>query len=153
VLSLAELTGKLDTTKIRVMEGDIPEGDWIFNGHGIVLVPQKPASECCCEKTTAPDKIVIQLEQKCRIIPRKAEEFGVLRQFASDMSPLAGTIAGITLLSQFSFGLLGAMTGFAAGHMLGRNIATFSCELDDGRKFDGMCDYKVYRRLVSLAHE
>ena len=158
MVSLAELTGRLDTTKIRVTDGDIPAGDWIFNGHGIVLVSKDKTAEGV-EKgkgidETAPkpeengsEKLVIQLQGKMKVIPRKAEEFGVLRQFASDMSPLAGAIGGASLLG----GPFGIMTGFAAGHMLGRNIASFTCELDDGRKFNALADFKIFRRLQSIA--
>lgn len=146
MVSLAELTGRLDTTKVRVTDGDIPSGDWIFNGHGIVLTP--PKSNGNKDEKAVAEKVVVTLDGQMRLIPRKAEEFGPLRQFASDMSPLAGTIAGVTLMS----GFFGAMTGFAAGQMLGRNIATFTCELDDGRKFNAMADYKIFRRLQKLAH-
>lgn len=141
MVSLAELTGKLDTTKVRVTDGDIPSGDWIFNGQAIVLVPKEK------DANGNIDKVVIPLDGKCRVIPRKAEEFGPLRQFASDMTPLAGTIAGMFV----PVPMLGPMTGFAAGKMIGRNIATFSCELDDGRKFNAMADYKIFRRLQGLA--
>lgn len=152
MVSLAELTSRLDTTKIRVTDGDIPAGDWIFNGQGIVLVARDKGIEKgkgTEEKNGAePEKVVIQLQGKVKVVPRKAEEFGVLRQFASDMSPLAGTIAGVTLFS----GLFGAMTGFAAGHMLGRNVASFTCELSDGRKFNAIADYKIFRRLQQLSN-
>jgi hypothetical protein len=131
----------LDTTKIRVTDGDIPSGDWIFNGQGIVLVPKETDSNGKVEK------VVITLDGHMRLTPRKAEEFGPLRQFASDMTPLAGTIAGASLLS----GLFGAMTGFAAGKMIARNVATFTCELDDGRKFNAMADYRIFKRLQSLS--
>ena len=39
----------------------------------------------------------------------------------------------------------------AAGKMIGRNVATFTCELDDGRKFNAMADYKIFRRLQQIA--
>jgi hypothetical protein len=156
VVSLAELTGKLDTTKIRVTDGDIPAGDWIFNGHGIVLVPKdaKDAKPDAAKKdpATEDEKIVIELDHKVRVTPRKAEEFGPLRQLASDMTPLAGTIGGVMLLGNF-IGPMGAMAGFAAGKTMGRNIATFTCELEDGRKFNAMCDYKIFRRLQGIAKE
>jgi len=131
----------LDTTKIRVTDGDIPAGDWIFNGHGIVLAPKQTDANGNTEK------VVISLDGKMRLTARKAEEFGPLRQLASDMTPLAGTIAGASLLS----GFFGAMTGFAAGKMIGRNVATFTCELDDGRKFNAMADYRIFKRLQSIS--
>jgi hypothetical protein len=149
VVSLAELTGKLDTTKIRVTDGDIPAGDWIFNGHGIVLVPkaEENGNYTADKDKAAVEKIVITLDGKVRVIPRKAEEFGPLRQFGSNLTPLAGTIAGLSL----PMGPFGAMLGFAAGKMVGRNVATFTCELDDGRKFNAMADYNIFRRLQRLA--
>jgi hypothetical protein len=151
VVSLAELTGKLDTTRVRVTDGDIPAGDWIFNGQGLVLTPAKTNGGSCSKEKEQGEKVIVHLAGKMRLIPRKAEEFGPLRQFASDMSPLAGTVAGVTLLGGI-VGAMGAMTGFAAGQMLGRNIATFTCELDDGRKFNAMADYKIFRRLQGLSH-
>ena len=132
--------GKLDTTKIRVTEGDLEKGDWIFNGQGMVFSSK--------EKDAVNSHIVIPLTGKFRVIPKKAEEFGVLRQFGSDMSPLMGAIAGVTVMN----GLFGVMTGFAAGSMLGRNVATFTCLLDDGRSFDGVADYRIFRRLQEIAH-
>lgn len=153
---LNELTGKLDPTKVRVTQGDIPAGDWIFNGHGIVFTP-KPANGAAKdatkeqaatgEKPPEPEKIVISLKDKVKITPVKAEEFGVIRQFGADMSPLAGAVAGVTLFN----GFFGLMTGFAAGSILGRNLATFSCELDDGRRFMALADYKIYKRLLDIA--
>jgi hypothetical protein len=138
---------------VRVTDGDIPAGDWIFNGQGIVLTPPKENGAACSKDKNKEqgEKLVVQLAGKMRLIPRKAEEFGPLRQLASDMSPLAGTVAGVTLLGGI-VGAMGAMTGFAAGNMLGRNIATFTCELDDGRKFNAMADYKIFRRLQGLSH-
>ena len=144
MVNLAELTGRLDTTKIRVTDGDVPTGDWIFNGHGMVFVQTKEKGKPDPEA----EKTIINLHGKMRLVPRKAEEFGPIRQFASDMTPLAGTIAGAVVLN----GLFGAMTGFAAGNMLARNVATFTCELDDGRKFNAMSDYKIFRRLQQIAH-
>jgi hypothetical protein len=35
--------------------------------------------------------------------------------------------------------------------LVGRNVATFTCELDDGRKFNAMADYNIFRRLQRLA--
>src|SRR5437660_216764 len=107
VVSLADLNAKLDTTKIRVIEGDIPTGDWIFNGQGMVFCP-KPV-----ENGETPEKVVVQLERKIKLTPRKAEEFGVLRQFASDMTPLGGAVAGASLLGPF-LGPFSVMAGFAA---------------------------------------
>ena len=132
--------GKLDTTKIRVIEGDLEKGDWIFNGQAMIFSPK--------EKDSSNGNVVVPLKDKFRVIPKKAEEFGVLRQFGSDMSPLAGAIAGVTLMN----GLFGVMTGFAAGSYLGRNVATFSCILDDGRSFEGVADYRIFRRLQDIAH-
>jgi len=149
VVFLSELTGKLDPTKIRVTQGDVPIGDWIFNGHGMVYTPKVTAEQKAekGEKADAPEKIVIALQDKVKVTPVKAEEFGIIRQFGADMSPLAGALAGVTLFN----GFFGMMTGFAAGSMLGRNLATFSCELDDGRRFMALADMKVYKRLLSIA--
>lgn len=155
----SELTAKLDPTKIRVTQGDIPTGDWIFNGQGMVYIPREtkepvtePASDGA-EATAAeqppkqPEKVVIQLQDKVRVTPVKAEEFGIIRQFGADMSPLAGAVAGATLFN----GFFGMMTGFAAGSLLGRNLATFSCELDDGRRFMALADIKVFKRIMQIA--
>lgn len=141
---LGELTAKLDPTKIRVTQGDIPTGDWIFNGHGMVYTPKNPADE----EGNTQEKIVITLENRVKVTPVKAEEFGIIRQFGADMSPLAGAVAGVMLTGG---GFFGMMTGFAAGTMLGRNLATFSCELDDGRRFMGMADIKIFKRLKSIS--
>ena len=143
---LSELTGKLDPTKIRVTQGDLPAGDWIFNGHGMVYTPKATADQKG-EKVEAPEKIVIVLQDRVQVTPVKAEEFGIIRQFGADMSPLAGALAGVTLFN----GFFGMMTGFAAGSMLGRNLATFSCELDDGRRFMALADMRVYKRLLAIA--
>jgi hypothetical protein len=63
------------------------------------------------------------------------------------MAPLAGAVAGATFFS----GIVGVMGGFAAGSMLGRHVATFACELDDGRKFNAAADYKIFKRLRDIA--
>lgn len=147
---LEQLTGKLDPTKVRVTQGDIPAGDWIFNGQGMVFTPkketpkEKPAEGA---EQPQPEKIVINLKDKVKVTPVKAEEFGIIRQFGADMSPLAGAVAGVTLFN----GFFGMMTGFAAGSMLGRNLATFSCELDDGRRFMALADIKIYKRIMDIA--
>lgn len=154
VVFLSELTAKLDPTKIRVTQGDLPTGDWIFNGKGMVYLPKSPADAPKPAPTngdenveaTVQEKIVVDL-QGVVLTPVKAEEFGIIRQFGADMSPLAGAVAGLTLFN----GFFGLMTGFAAGSMLGRNLATFSCELPDGRRFMALADYKVYKRLVEIA--
>lgn len=149
----SELTAKLDPTKIRVTQGDIPAGDWIFNGQGMVLTPPKVNAPKTAEATETPEdsaaeKVVIQLANKVIVTPVKAEEFGIIRQFGADMSPLAGAVAGAMLMPASFFGM---MTGFAAGTMLQRNLATFSCELDDGRRFMGIADIKVFKRLKQIA--
>jgi hypothetical protein len=143
IVVLGELTGKLDPTKIRVTQGDIPTGDWIFNRRGMVFLPKNPADE----NGEAQEKIVINLENKINVTPVKAEDFGVIRQFGADMSPLAGAVAGALT----GTGFFGLMTGFAAGTMLGRNLATFSCELEDGRRFMGIADIKIFKRLKSIS--
>lgn len=141
----SDLTAKLDPTKIRVTQGDIPAGDWIFNGHGMVYTPKVEGEQ---EKPEQVEKIVIHLLDKVNVVPVKAEEFGIIRQFGADMSPLAGAIAGAMLLPA---GFFGMMTGFAAGTMLQRNLATFSCELDDGRRFMGIADIRVFKRLRAIS--
>jgi hypothetical protein len=149
VVFLSELTSKLDPTKIRVTQGDIPTGDWIFNGQGMVYTPKNPNPNPNDEAGTPVEKIVINLQNKVIVTPVKAEEFGIIRQFGADMSPLAGAIAGVTLFN----GFFGMMTGFAAGTMLGRNLATFSCELDDGRRFMALADIKIFKRLMAIAKQ
>jgi hypothetical protein len=150
VAIFSDLTAKLDPTKIRVTQGDIPAGDWIFNGQGMILIPktETEAKESTDAPAEAKEKIVIQLQGKVNVTPVKAEDFGIIRQFGADMTPLAGAIAGAMLLPA---GFFGMMTGFAAGSMLGRNLATFSCELEDGRRFMGIADIKVFKRLRSIA--
>jgi hypothetical protein len=153
VAIFGELTAKLDPTKIRVTQGDIPAGDWIFNGHGMVYTPKTEKTEKVEsfdpeEKPVEVEKIVIQLQDKVNVTALKAEDFGIIRQFGADMSPLAGAIAGSMLIPA---GFFGIMTGFAAGSMLGRNLATFSCELDDGRRFMGIADIKVFKRLRAIS--
>jgi hypothetical protein len=146
-----DLTAKLDPTKIRVTQGDIPAGDWIFNGRGMVYIPKTEGEAAAGgeeKPAEAKEKIVIHLEDKVNVTPVKAEDFGIIRQFGADMTPLAGAIAGAMLLPA---GLFGMMTGFAAGSMLGRNLATFSCELDDGRRFMGIADIKVFKRLRKIS--
>lgn len=140
----SDLTAKLDPTKIRVTQGDVPAGDWIFNGHGMVYMPKVEGEE----KPEEIQKIVIHLQDKVCVVPVKAEEFGIIRQFGADMSPLAGAIAGLMLLPAGPFGM---MTGFAAGTMLQRNLATFSCELDDGRRFMAIADIRVFKRLRAIS--
>lgn len=149
MVSLAEICGKLDTTKIRVTEGDLPAGDWIFNGTAMVLPPKDPKTGKDLKDPATPEeeveKVIVPLKGKVKITPVKAEEFGVLRQFASDKLPLAGALAG----AMTPFGFAGLMTGFAAGSFFGRNICTFQAELEDGRRFLGLADYKVFQRLMA----
>lgn len=150
---LSELTAKLDPTKIRVTQGDIPAGDWIFNGQGMVFLPPKTTATTATPAegegaVATQEKVVISLAGKMILTPVKAEEFGIIRQFGADMVPLAGAVAGAMLLPASFFGV---MTGFAAGSMLGRNLATFSVELDDGRRFMGIADIKVFKRLKQIA--
>jgi hypothetical protein len=154
VAILSELTAKLDPTKIRVTQGDLPAGDWIFNGQGMVFLPPKPATTpapAAAEGEAAvatQEKVVVPLAGKMILTPVKAEEFGIIRQFGADMVPLAGAVAGAMLLPASFFGIMG---GFAAGSMLGRNLATFSVELDDGRRFMAIADIKIFKRLKQIA--
>lgn len=139
MFSLTDLFGKVDPTKVRVTDGDIEPGDWIFNGQAMVYSPKDNGGNG--------SKTVIPLVNKFKVIPKNAEERGVLTQFGADMAPLAGAVAGATLFS----GLVGVMGGFAAGSMLGRHVATFSCELDDGRKFNAAADFKIFKRLMDIS--
>ncbi len=132
---------KLDNTRLRVIEGDIPAGEWIFNGHGMVFVPGKNGES---EKTS---KICIILDKKVKVIPTKAEESHFLHEAGANLTPLIGTYVGATFLG----GLFGAMSGFALGSMVGRNEAKFSCLLDDGRSFSAIADYKIFRRIQQIA--
>jgi len=145
-----EISRKLDNTKVRVIEGDLPLGDWLFNGQAIVFVKEvvngDSISENGEEGPREPEKIWVQLQDKVRVHPRKADESGLLMEFGQQMSPLYGTFLGAQVL-----GMFGAFAGFAAGTLVGRNEASFACELDDGRKFVATADYKIFRRIMQIA--
>jgi len=159
----AEINRRLDNTKIQVIEGDIPKGDWLFNGHGIVFV-EKNGGKMDAEQAQAildnadnPDAptrnnlLVIELANNVHVEARKAGEAGLLHQAAAQMSPLYGTIFGFLSGAQLGVGPMGAFAGFAAGTLVGRNDANFACELTDGRRFICVADYKIYRRIVDVA--
>lgn len=140
MLSITDVFGKVDPTKIKVTDGDIEPGDWIFNGQAMVYSPRDNGGNG--------SKTVIPLAGRVKITPKKnADQRGVISQFGADMAPLAGVVAGATLLP----GMAGVMGGFAAGSMLGRQLASFSCELNDGRKFNAACEFKIYKRLMDIA--
>lgn len=159
-----EINRRLDNTKIQVIEGDIPKGDWLFNGHGMVFV-EKTGGKIDAEKAQAildsaddnPDAVrpknilIIELANNVHVEARKAEEAGLLHQAAAQMSPLYGTIFGFLSGAQVGFGPMGAFAGFAAGTLVGRNDAHFSCQLTDGRRFVCVADYKIYKRIVDVA--
>src|SRR5437016_1676776 len=97
-----DLGKKFDTTKVFVTGGDLPKGDWIFNGHGIVFAPERGADP-------SKEKIYVQLEKNCTVEPRKVEDPDVLKEFGRHKAPLAGTVAGLYVGSLGGPG--GAMMG------------------------------------------
>lgn len=148
---LGELSKATDTTKIRVIEGDIPKGEWLFNGHGMVYVESKNGNCCDGDVETAAtaessSKICIALLNNVKVQPRKAGESHVITQTVTNMTPLYGTIFGLQFLGGF-----GAIAGFAAGSLLRKNDASFDCELSDGRKFFCIADYSIYKRIQQIA--
>ncbi len=136
-----ELGRKFDTTKVHVTGGDLPKGDWIFNGHSLVFAPERGADP-------SKEKVCVQLADNCTVIARKVEDPDVLKEFGRHKVPLAGAVAGL-----YVAGPLGLMTGFAASSLLARNVASFECSLSDGRSFTAMADYNIYRRIQSIARK
>lgn len=143
--SVNELMWKLDLTKLSVVSGDLPSGDWIFNGESMVLA-KNPHSGVETEDDER-IKMVVPLRNKVRVVPRAAKENGPARDMLGLMAPLATTIAGASLLG----GIMGAVGGFTAGTLLTKNEASYECFLEDGRSFLAKSDIKLMQRIISIS--
>lgn len=143
--SVNELMWKLDLTKLYVISGDVPIGDWIFNGESMVLA-KNPHSGTETEDDER-IKMVIPLRDKVRLVPKDAKESGPMRDLVGQVAPWATTMAGFSLVG----GVWGALGGFAAGSLLTRNEALYECFLEDGRSFTAKSDIKLMNRIQSIA--
>lgn len=141
--SVNELMWKLDMTKLYVVSGDVPIGDWIFNGESMVLAKNPHSSSEDEERI----KMVIPLRDKVRVVPKDAKESGPLREVVGQVTPWATTVAGFSLVG----GVMGALGGFAVGNFLMKNEALFECHLEDGRSFVAKADIKLMNRIQSIS--
>jgi len=124
-----------DQTKIRVVAGDLPEGNWYLDGSRLKR----------SQVTGVTVSETIDLAQNIKLLD--------LRNYLAKDStePLMGAGIGALLGLRF-FGLLGAAGGAIAGHFLTQKgpEVSISCELKDGRKFLAVVHPKMYDRLRSI---
>ncbi|HEY9785586.1 MAG TPA: hypothetical protein V6D17_09315 [Candidatus Obscuribacterales bacterium] len=138
---IEDLLYKLDSSKVRVIAGDLPEGYWDLNGSVLL---QAPFFAFPGETITAQQSV--ELSGKIAKIDLKG---------VGDSNPVGAIIGtGIGAVTGFRFfGPLGAFAGAIAGHFISgnRKEVDVTCELSDGRKFVATMDPAIFQRLKEIA--
>ena len=123
---LDKINDTLDWRKVKVLGGDIPTGEWDFNGGMMTPDPATGRSD------------VVSLMGEIKDLQVQTEE---------SVRDLVKTL-GFTLVGGI-FGPLGAAAGFfAAGK---RKEVCVLCNLKDGRKFLATMDQRIYQQMLGLS--
>jgi hypothetical protein len=122
-------------TTIKIIAGDVPTGNWDLRGSRLAQPPIAP-----------------------RVVGESIVLAGNIRRLdvkdlvnKDNFEPFVG--AGVGALLGFRlFGVLGAVAGAVAGHLLTKDGPEVSvrCELNDGRKFIAVMSPELYQKLVDL---
>lgn len=125
---LDKVKESLDWRKIKVLGGDIPSGEWDFNGGMMTADPATGCSE------------VVSLMGEIKTLRVETEDS--VRDLAKT---LGFTLVGGMLLG----GPIGAAVGFVAAGK--RKEVCVSCVLKDGRKFVATMDSRIYQQMLGLS--
>lgn len=118
---------KMDWRKIRVMGGDVPPGEWDYNG-GMMTPDPKSGRVECLSLMGEISKLEIQTQDSVK-------ELG---------KALGFTIAGALIAGPF-----GAVAGYLASGS--RKEVCVLCVLKDGRKFVAVMDQRIYQQMLGLS--
>lgn len=124
---LDKVTEKFDWRKIKVVGGDLPAGEWDYNGGMLTPDPTSGRSDCVALMGDI-KKLTVQTQDSVKDL---AKTLGL-------------TVAGGILLGPF-----GAVAGYFAGG--NRKEVCILCELKDGRKFLAVMDNRIYQQMLGLS--
>jgi hypothetical protein len=129
---LNKIQDTLDWRKVKVLGGDIPAGEWDFNGGMMTPAPASGRAD------------VVSLMGEIKSLQVQTEES--VRDVAKT---LGFTVAGGILLGGLVGGPVGAAVGFfAAGK---RKEVCVLCTLKDSRKFLATMDQRIYQQILGLS--
>lgn len=121
-----KVSEKFNWRKIKVLGGDLPAGEWDFNGGMLTADP------------TTGNYDVVSLMGEIKKLTVQSQDS------VKDLAKTLGfTIAGAVLLGPF-----GAVAGYFAGG--NRKEVCILCELKDGRRFVAIMDQRIYQQMLGL---
>lgn len=116
----------LNWKKIKVIGGDLPAGEYDFNGGMLTADPAMGRAD------------VISLMGEIKKLTVQTQES------VKDLAKTLGfTIAGAVLMGPF-----GAVAGYFAGGS--RKEVCVLCELKDGKRFVAVMDQRIYQQMLGL---
>ncbi len=121
-----KISDTLNWRKITVIGGDIPAGDWDFNG-GMISADATMGHSDVISLMGEIKKLAVQTQDSVKDLEKTAW----------------CTAAGAVL-----FGPLGAVAGYFAGG--NRKEVLILCELKDGKKFLATMDQRIYQQMLGL---
>lgn len=122
-----QITETLDWKKIKVIGGDIPAGDWDFNG-GMMTPDMKTGLSDCVSLAGEIKSVTVQTEESVKDI---------------------GKTLGLTIAGGMLMGPLGAVAGYFAGG--NRKQVCILIELKEGKKFLAVVDQRIYQQILGLS--
>jgi hypothetical protein len=129
---LNKVSDAFDWRKVKVLGGDIPAGEWDFNGGMMTPDPTTGRAD------------VVSLMGEIKSLQVQTEES--VRDLAKT---LGFTVAGGVLLGGLVGGPIGAAVGFFAAGKSRKEVCVL-CNLKDGRKFLATMDQRIYQQMVGL---
>lgn len=123
---LDKISDQLNWRKIKVIGGDIAQGDWDYNG-GML-----------CQDPTTGNAEIVSLPGEIKSLTVQTED---------SVKDLAKTL-GFTLAGGLLLGPVGLVAGYFAGGK--RKEVCILCELKDGRRFVAVMDQRIYQQMLGL---
>lgn len=121
-----KISDSFDWRKVKVVGGDIPAGEWDFNGGMMTPDPTSGLSD------------VISLMGEIKNLTIQTEE---------SVKNVAKTL-GLTIAGGILLGPLGVVAGYFAGG--NRKEVCVLCELKDGKKFLATMDQRIYQQMMGI---
>lgn len=121
-----KINDQFNWKRIKVIGGDIAQGEWDYNGGMLVQDP------------TTGNADVVSLPGEIKKLTVQTEDS------VKDLAKTLGfTVAGAVLL-----GPIGAVAGYFAGGK--RKEVCILVEMKDGRKFVAVMDQRIYQQMLGL---
>lgn len=117
----------LDWRKVKVLGGDIPKGEWDFNG-GMMTPDPATGNFDCISLISDIKKVTLQTEDSVKDL---------------------GQTLGFALAGGVIFGPLGALAGYLASG--NRKEVCALVELSDDRKFVAVMDQRIYQQMLGFS--